>query len=160
MSAQTTYNFSTDKGVAGGIFDLSPNTIDARRNECEDSILKFGVGVVVGTSAGNQVKLPEAGATVAKFEGIVVNGFSTELNRKGELAIEKDATVGVLRKGRIWARLVDGITPAYGDALYLVISGANAGLFTNATGDNAIAITNAKFIGTKGTGNVAPVELA
>lgn len=162
MSVQTSYNFATSKGVAGGLYDLSPYSVDSRRNESSDGALKFGMGVVVGTTAGNQVKVPSA--TTNKFEGIALNGFSTELNMTGNLVIKKGVTVGVLSKGRAWVRIKTGITVAYGDDVYLIASGDNAGLFTNAEEkvENtvlSIKITGAKFIGTKGTGNVAPVEL-
>ena len=124
-----------------------------------DGVLKFGMGVVVGTAKGAQVKLPESGAALANFEGITVNGFSTEMDMDGKVAIKKEATVGVLTHGRVWARIKAGITPACGDALYLITAGDNAGLFTNATETNAIAITGGKFVGTKGTGDIAPVEI-
>ena len=159
MSVQTAYNFYTEKGVAGGLYDLSHHDVNSRRNECEDGVLKFGMGVVVGTTKGAQVKLPASGANIASFEGIVVNGHSTEMDMAGEVAVKNEATVGVLTHGRVWARIKAGITPAYGDALYLITAGENAGLFTNATETNAIAITGGKFVGTKGTGDIAPVEL-
>lgn len=159
MSVQTAYNFYTEKGVAGGLYDLSHHDVNSRRNECENGVLKFGMGVVVGTAKGAQVKLPASGATLATFEGITVNGFSTEMDMDGAVALKNEATVGVLTHGRVWARIKAGITPAYGEALYLIIDGENAGLFTNATETNAIEITGGKFVGTKGTGDIAPVEI-
>ena len=162
MSVQTSYNFATDKGVAGGLYDLSPYAVNSRRNESANGVLKFGMGVVVGTAAGNQVKVPTA--TTGKFEGIALNGFSTELDIAGNLVVKNGDTVGVLAKGRAWARIKPGITVAYGDDVYLIASGDNAGLFTNAeekqdTTVLSIKITNAKFIGVRGTGDVAPIEL-
>ena len=77
----------------------------------------------------------------------------------GAVALKNEATVGVLTHGKVWARIKAGITPAYGDALYLITTGDNAGLFTNATETGAIAITGGKFVGSKGTGDVAPVEI-
>lgn len=159
MSVQTAYNFYTEKGVAGGLYDLSHHDVNSRRNECEDGVLKFGMGVVVGTTKGTQVKLPASGASIANFEGIVINGNSTEMDKAGDVVVKKEDTVGVLTHGRVWARIKAGITPAYGDALYLITTGENAGLFTNATEANAIEITGGKFVGTKGTGNIAPVEI-
>lgn len=159
MSVQTAYNFYTEKGVAGGLYDLSHHDVNSRRNECEDGVLKFGMGVVVGTEKGAQVKLPASGATLANFEGITVNGFSTEMDMDGAVALKKEATVGVLTHGKVWARIKAGITPAYGDKVYLITTGENAGLFTNATETGAIEITGAKFVGTKGTGNIAPVAI-
>lgn len=164
MSAQTNYSYSSDVGVAGGIYDLSPYAIDARRNECEDGVLKYGCGVVVGTEKGNQIKLPTATSVAADFEGIVVHSHTKELDMKGVLSLNNGVVVGVMKKGRIWARIADEVTPAYNDALYLIIEGDNAGLFTNTasstSGSKTVAVANAKFIGGKGTGNVAPVLLA
>ncbi len=162
MSVQTSYNFATTKGVAGGLYDLSPYAVDSRRNESADGTLLFGMGVVVGTAAGNQVKVPSA--TTDKFEGVAINGFSTELDMDGALIIKKGATVGVLAKGRAWARIKADITVAYGDDVYLIASGDNAGLFTNAEEKSgstvlSVKISGAKFVGAKGTGDVAPVEL-
>ena len=159
MSVQTSYNFYTERGVAGGLYDLSHHDVNSRRNECEDGVLKFGMGVVVGTTKGAQVKLPASGASLATFEGITVNGYSTEMDMEGAVALKNEATVGVLTHGRVWARIKAGITPAYGDKVYLITAGENAGLFTNATETGAIEITGGKFVGTKGTGNIAPVEL-
>jgi hypothetical protein len=52
-------------------------------------------------------------------------------------------------------------TPAAGDPLYLVITGDEAGKFTNAAAVTAESYTavqvNGTFIGTKGTGSIAPV---
>ena len=159
MGVQTSYNFYTDRGVAGGLYDLSHHDVNSRRNECEDGVLKFGMGVVCGTLPGSQVKLPVTGATVASFEGITVNGYSTEMDMDGAVALKHEATVGVLTHGKVWVRIKDGIAPKYSDKLYLITSGDEAGCFTNATASNAIEITGGMFVGTKGTGNVAPVEL-
>lgn len=40
MSAQTSYNFHTAHGVAGGLFDISPYTSDSRNNEEADGKVK------------------------------------------------------------------------------------------------------------------------
>ena len=49
--------------------------------------------------------------------------------------------------------------PRYGDSLYLVISGDDAGCFTNAAEEGSTIAVKGRFIGSKGTGNVAPIEL-
>lgn len=166
MSVQTAYNYATPQGVAGGLYDLSPYVSDSRLNgETAAGDLKFGMGVVCGSAPGVNVKRPAAGATAGKFEGIVMNGFTTEHDVNGNVVITPGQTVGVLRYGRIWARTKAGITPGYDDPLYLIISGDNAGLFTNAAdvpAEGAASVTIAvkgRFIGGKGSGNVAPVEL-
>ncbi len=158
MSAQNSYNFATERGVAGGLYDLSPYAVETRRNESADGVIKFGMGVVVGTAKGNQFKLPST--TTDKFEGIVLNGFSNEHDMAGNIAVKKGAVAGVLSHGKAWARIKRGITVAYGDEVYLYVTGANAGLFSNAADStNTMKIDSAKFIGAKGTGDVAPVEI-
>lgn len=157
MSAQTNYSFFAPKGAAGGIVDLAPYAIDTFLNEEDAGKLKFGVGVVKGSVPGKTVKLPADGAAAADFEGVATNNRTTEFNCEGKLAARKNAAVGVMRYGRIYVRVAAGVTPAYGDPVYLVTSGDEAGFFTNATGGVAI---KGRFIGPVDTNaQVAPVEL-
>lgn len=166
MGVQTSYSYATSRGVAGGLYDLSPYASDSRLNsETAAGDLKFGMGVVCGSAPGANVKRPATGATADKFEGIVMTGFTTEQDANGDVVVMPGQTVGVLRYGRIWARIKNGISPAYGEALHLIITGDEAGLFTNVadtpaegTASKTIAV-NGRFIGGKGSGDVAPVEL-
>lgn len=167
MSAQTAYKFSTPIGVAGGIVDIAPYAIDTFLNEEDTGNMKFGVGVVKGTKAGKEVKIPASGATAANFEGVTVNNLTTEYDMEGKINIRKAAAIGVMRYGRIYARVMTGITPAYGDGLYLVTTGDEAGYFSNAaatSGSNgathtAIAVKG-RFLGTVDAANgIAEVEL-
>lgn len=166
MSVQTSYTQATPRGVAGGFFDLSNHAVNTRLNGETGDALKFGMGVVQGTTPGSDIKVPVAGSTAAKFEGITVNGYTTEMDREGKVSLPPMASIGVMQYGKIWARIISGITPAYGQAVYLYIDGPNAGLFSNAADvptegqtSKTIALGNARFIGAKGTGDVAPVEL-
>lgn len=155
MSVQTSYNFYTERGVAGGLYDLSHHDVNSRINECEDGVLKFGMGVITGGNPGSDVRVPVVGATA--FDGITVNGFSTEMDMAGAVALKNGATVGVLAHGKVWARIANGVSTDYGDELYLITDGEYAGYFTNVTEGNLKI--NGRFVGPKGTGNVAPVEL-
>ena len=163
MSAQTKYSFSTPIGSAGGIVDIAPYAIDSFLNEEKNGVLKFGVGVVQGSKPGINIALPKTGATAAKFDGIVTNNRTTEYDMDGKLAIRSGAAVGVMRYGRIYARVADKVTPQYGDALYLITEGDNAGLFTNtasATSGSTTAAVKGRFLGAADlTTKVAPVEL-
>lgn len=160
MSAQTRYGFSSPIGFAGGIYDLSPYTIDALLNEEETGKMGFGVGVVTGSNAGVGVKLPESSDTAAVFEGVTVNNRTTELDTEGKLSIKKGASVNIMRYGRIYVRVASGVEPKYGDTAYLVTSGDEAGYFTNTKDSNAIAIKG-RFLGSlDGAGTqIALVEL-
>ncbi len=155
---QTSYNYTTPKGVAGGLYDLAPYQVESRVNgETAPGALKFGMGVVQGSAPGTNIARPAAGATADKFEGLVLTGFTQEMDSTGEVTIRPKQTVGVLRYGKAWARLPKDLTVSYGDKLYLVTSGDNAGLFTNdASGGIAV---NGRFVGSADSTGVAPVEL-
>ena len=156
MSAQTTYGFSTPIGQAGGIYDLAPYAIDAFVNEANDGVMKFGMGVVVGANPGEGVAVPTAEATASKFEGIVSNRRTTENKILGGVELRKGCTVGVMRYGRIYGLLAADEKPAYGDPVYLVKSGADAGCFAKtSTGNVAI---KGRFLGGASDG-IALIEL-
>jgi len=158
MSVQTNYSYSTPRGVPGGLYDQSPYVVDTRLNEANNGKMLFGMGVMQGSAPGVNIDLPSTGATLAKFEGITVNGFTQQHDLEGKVSLGNNQSVGLLKQGRIYARLVSDVEPAYGEDAYLIVSGDNAGLFTNVSGSNTLKIS-AKFIGSKGSGAVAPVEL-
>ena len=152
MAAQTRYNYFTHKGMAGGIVDLAPIAVDSFINESENGVLGFGMGVVDGTVPGKFVKAPES--TSDKFEGIVTNRLTTERDLEGALSLRKQATVGVMKYGRIYVQLVHEAAPTYGAAVHMVCTGDDAGKFTT-TGGMAI---NARFMGTN-ENDIAEIEL-
>lgn len=162
MSGQSSYNFNLAYGLAGTLCDLSPFVMDSRVNE--ESVsgkMQFGMGVVQGSKAGVEVKLPVSTSTLAVFEGIVMNQLTHQLDLEGNLTLNEKDTVGVLRQGRGFAKLKANISPSYGDSAYLITSGDNAGLFTlsSDTGETNKLLVNGRFIGSKGSTNVAPIEL-
>lgn len=105
MSAQTNYNHLAPIGSAGGIADLSPYSIDTFLNEEETGTLKFGVGVFRGEVVGNGIKLPTSKSTAKDFEGISVSSRTTEFDTEGKLSVKKNAAVGVMRYGKVFARV-------------------------------------------------------
>lgn len=158
MSAQTRYGYITPVGSAGGIVDLAPYAIDTFLNEEATGTLAFGCGVVKGTKAGKQVKLPASTSVATDFEGIVTNNRTTEFDMEGKVRVRNGAAVGVMRYGRIYARVAEDATPAYGDPLYLVVSGDEAGYFTD--DDTSTVAIKGRFLGpVDATTQVAPVEL-
>lgn len=154
--SQLAYNFFTHKGSAGGILDLAPYEVNAFVNEEANGLMQFGMGVVGGTDPEKQVALPDTDSVPADFYGIVTNRRTTERNIDGTMDVKNKKEVGVMRWGRIYARVAEDTTVAYGDPVYLIVSGDDVGCFTNEA-DDAIAV-NAKFIGTVENG-CAPVEL-
>lgn len=158
MSAQTRYGYSTPIGAAGGIVDLAPYAIDTFLNKEEVGKMHFGVGVVAGDKKGVNVAVPEAGKTAADFEGITTNNRTTEFDMEGKLAIRKGASIGVMRYGRIYAQVAKAATPKYGDALYLIVEGEEAGCFTSEAGTN-VAIKGRFLSGVDANARIAMVEL-
>ena len=62
-----------------------------------------------------------------------------------------------MRYGRIYVRVETGDEPAYGDPLYLIIDGDEAGCFTSTEDDGTTIAVNGRFIG--GIDNsIAPVD--
>ena len=160
MSGQLSYSYQTPKGVAGGLLDISPYAIDSRINgEEEYGALKFGMGAVQGDNPGVNVLIPSTSSAASDFEGVVLTGFTQMMNTEGAANIAPLQTVGILRWGRAWVRLADGITPVYGESLYLIKTGDDAGLFTNDSGGGANFAVNGRFIGGLGSGDIAPVEI-
>ncbi|MBQ6679543.1 MAG: hypothetical protein IJM76_05920 [Lachnospiraceae bacterium] len=131
MSAQLTYNYGTQHGVAGGIYDLAPYAIDTFLNAENNGVMKFGIAVVAGTNAGVEVKKPVSASTA--IEGVTNNNLSTEMDIDGNIAIKKGAAIGVMRYGRIWVRVATEATPEYGDPAYVVKTGDEAGFFTDSS---------------------------
>lgn len=135
MSAQTVYSFSTPIGQAGGIYDLAPYEVNTFINAANDGVMKFGMGVVSGTKAGTEIKVGSG-----DFEGIVTNRRTNENGIFGGVEIRKGVALGVMRWGKIYGLLAANVEPAYGDKVYLVTSGDDAGCFTNtSTGNKEIA---------------------
>lgn len=159
MSAQTKYGYSTPMGAAGGIVDLAPYAIDSFINEEEAGAMKFGIGVVDGSKSGATIKKPADGATANDFAGITVNNRTTEYDIEGKLHVRKGVSVGVMRYGRVYGRVANGITPAYGEAVYLITTGNEAGFFTNASGANTVAVKGRFMSGKDTTANIALIEL-
>ena len=118
--------------------------------------MAFGLGVVKGTNAGFGVKIPVAGSDAGDFEGIVTNRRTTELDLEGDLTLRNKCALGVMRYGVIYALLAEGATPEYGDALYMVKSGDDAGKFTDSS-SSTLAIKG-RFLSGADNG-VAIVEL-
>ncbi len=158
MSAQTRYGYSTPIGATGGIVDLAPYSVDTFLNSEENGVMKFGLGVVQGDKPGINIALPADGATAAEFEGITTNNRTTEYNMDGKLHVRQGAAIGVMRYGKIYGRVADGVEPDYGEPVYLVASGEEAGCFTNAAEGN-VAI-KARFLGgIDKSAMIAPIEL-
>jgi hypothetical protein len=161
MSGQMSYNYTMPKGIAGTLVDISPRAIDSRINaETEAGVMMYGMGAMQGDTPGVNVIVPEDGMVAEQFEGVLMTGLTNEMNMAGQLSLRPLETVGVLRWGRPWVRVAEGVTPAYGEDMYLITAaGPDRGLFTNDDGGGANLAIYGRFIGGLGTGNVAPAEI-
>ena len=133
MAAQLNYNYGTPMGVPGGKFDIAFDEVVTRSNEEADKKMKFGLVVAVGTNVGKGVKLPTTGVTADKIEGVTVAIATTEHDTDGNVIIKKGAALSVMRKGNIWGRLANGITPEAGKTAYVALTGDDAGTFTTSS---------------------------
>lgn len=133
---QTKYGYSTAKGTPGGKVDISSDKVVTRCVEANDGVLKFGMGVVSGVTTGHGVTLPTTGKKKEDFEGVVLFEQNFEQDVTGKIVIKKGATVGVMKSGKVWARTASTATPDYGKKAYLIVTGADAGLFTHEQGTN------------------------
>ena len=158
MNMRLDYSYQAQLGIPGTLYDISPHAIDSRQNAEERAgAMRFGVGVMRGDAPGTDVRLPRAGDNLAVFEGVSIGSQTTDMDMQGDLKIRHRQTVGVMRWGRAWVRVAGGLSVRYGDPVFLIRNGADAGLFTNLAAGN-LAV-NAAFIGGLGTSDVAPIEI-
>lgn len=135
MAAQTNYSYNTPKGVPGGKFDIAFDEVVSRNNEEKDGVMKYGIAVAQGTTAGKTVKVPVAGTTADKVEGITIALPNTEQDMSGKVIVKQNRTLSVMKSGNIWGRLADETAPTAGATAYVVPSGDHAGEFS-ASADN------------------------
>ena len=156
MAAQMNYNYSTPKGVAGSKADITMvDEVVTRMNEEADGTLKYGMVAMVGTTPGHNVKVAN-GATKAQIEGVVLCAANTEQDRDGKVVVRQNSSVGIMRKGHVWGRLANGVTPTYGATAYVVVTGDDAGTFTTASeGTVDMGATFGKYV----DNGIAVVEL-
>ena len=145
-AVQTSYGFGFPKGVAGGLFDLSVHEVKTR--QAEGNGIAFGLGVVVGTNKGTDVKIPVSSATSDEFEGVVVhNSVMVEKDMDNNVSIAGKRTVGCLHFGKIWVQTGAEASPAYKEKVYLITDGDEAGKFTTASDTATKVEVNAIFLG-------------
>ena len=158
MSAQTSYKYDTITAFPGQIVDLAPYAIDTFLNEENDGAMSFGIAVIKGTKAGEQIKLPAAGSGAGDIEGVTINNLTTERDLSGNVFIRKAAAIGVMRYGRVYVKVATGVSPAYGDAAYVIKGTDEAGYFTNSS-SSTIAIKGRFLSGKDAVSGAAMVEL-
>ena len=144
MAVQMNYG-EPSRGIPGLLYDRANYEAVTRRNGADDGKMFFGLGVVQGAEPGKDITLPATGATVDKFEGVVMYSANTEMDDDGAVLLHKGQILNVCQSGKLWVQLVDSVEPAYGQPVYLVIAGDDAGKFTPTKGPN-LAVKD-RFIG-------------
>ena len=146
MAVQTNYGYGSAKGVPGGLYDLSAHEVSTR--QAEGGNLSFGLGVVIGTNKGLDVKIPESDAAGNSFEGVVVHdSVMAEMDMAGKVVKPHKATVGCLHNGKVWVVTGANAEPGYKERVYLITDGDEAGKFTT-SGDTATKVeVNGFFLG-------------
>lgn len=131
MAVQLNYNYGTPKAIPGQKADISPiDVVVARLNTEDDGDIRFGMAVAPATGKENSAIALPTGATT-EIAGVVLHGQNYEQDMSGAVIIKKNDTLGVIRKGHVWARLKDNETePKYGTKAYVVINGDGVGCFT------------------------------
>jgi len=160
MSGQLSYNYQPPLGIAGTLTDINNRSIDSFLNgEANPYAMKYGMGVVQGNNPGKDVLIPTASSEAAIFEGIAMSNLTTQQTMDGKVLVRSGETIGVLRWGRAWARIVPGLTIDREDPVYLIITGLDAGYFTNVDGDADTISIKGTFTGKVGTGDIAEINL-
>jgi len=160
MGGQLNYGYQPPLGLPGTLDDLSNKDIDSRLNgETSVTAMQYGMGVMEGTIPGIDVLIPTTTSTIGQFEGVSMNGKTTQQTMDGKVLVYPGDTVGVLRWGRPWVRIAPGLTIGYNDPVFLIISGADVGKFTNVDGGTGTLAVKATFTGKVGTGEAAVIYL-
>lgn len=155
MGVQTSYNYGTSKGIAGGLYDI---TSYENNTFITPGGIPFGSGVMKGATPGSDVKLPDADSTAEDFEGVVQNGFTTMQDMKGNAVPESGQSIGVLKQGKIWGIVGKAAVPAYDKPVYLITSGDEAGRFTTKEDTSTKIALPARFISGADNG-IAPIRV-
>jgi hypothetical protein len=149
---QLRYTEDSTRAFAGLIADLSNKTIVSKSAE---DIIPFGYGVEQGT----------ADEQVLKYVGGTLKGIATHIHNEAK-TYEANDTVNVMTKGKVWVRLVSGVTPAIDGLVYCnsttgdfqaIVTGAV--LVPNAVFRSANVDSSSHFEAVDNDGAVALVEI-
>lgn len=146
---QTDYGFALPRGVAGGIYDLSPKSIVTRLLDAGVKAVP-GLGYVVGATPGQTVAAVQSASTAANFEGVFVHGSKNlENDRNGVVEAAGADAIGIMKHGRIWVAVAETATTSYGKTVALITDGDNAGMFTDSAdaAETTKVTLEGKFIG-------------
>jgi hypothetical protein len=118
MGVQTTYNQEPAIGFEGMLADTSPSTIDTGVNVEETASIPFGVAVCFAGGANEKgVKLPSTADDIDVVWGIALHSQAYGRSDLDTDGIKPEATLNILRKGRVKVKCENGCNP--GDRLFI-----------------------------------------
>jgi hypothetical protein len=161
--SQTSYAINTDAAYAGQLGDVGPHDIGSGTDLTANEYVPFGVAVSQGTKDG-EIHLPAAsGDVTAKFLGVSVAQQTNEnlVGTGGSYAPK--VPVSFLKKGRVWVKVEEAVTPASPVFVRFAAGGGGTQLGAfRASADTATAVAlpgGAKFVTSAGAAGFALLDL-
>lgn len=148
MSAQSDYNINMREAIAGQLAEIKNYDIE---NGAAEGAIDFGFGVVAGTDAAKQVKLPAADSDV--FRGVAGHTHK-EQNSSGAARYEDTEAVNVVRKGVVWVETDDAVS--IDEAATLEIA---TGKFSNNAAGVGFIATGGVFRSSVAAAGIAKLEI-
>lgn len=155
--SQTSYNIEQSEAFAGLKVDSRFDTVESHLAE---GAIDFGLGVVAGTDATRQVKVPAADTEV--FRGLTVHRHVEKKQGTGVAQYEDKTTVDVLRKGIVWCVVEPTVASlSEDDDVYINVAvAAHRGKVTEvSTGNIATGGKCRKLVTSAGGEDLAAVEI-
>lgn len=155
--AQDTFNQYRDNAYEGQVSDIGLNDIVSR--SVETAAIGFGKPVVSGSGARSVVAV--SGATVAAdVRGFTVRSMAVENNVSDAAEYGVGDQASILRRGRIFAKCVDGASKD--DNVYVVINTAGGDALGDlrgaADGANTIALNRVTWIDDVAAGEIGEIQ--
>jgi hypothetical protein len=162
MSVQTTYNASLTPAFAGMLADSEDVSVLSMFNDEASASVAFGRAVMFGSVSNKaSAKLPTSESV--DIAGIVMHSHAYAKSDLDAVGLLPDATMNVLRKGKIWVTVEDAVQP--GDRLWVrAVAGGDpeflGGLLPADDGTDTVDCTNfGQFLTAAAAGGLAILEV-
>jgi hypothetical protein len=155
----TGYGLNHGNAFAGMVADDQVSNVVTKTNITATTV-PYGKGVVRDTTTNTETGIGTIATTTtaAMFVGVAVRELNRAYNTGDTFGAVPAKDFSVLTAGTIWVTVRETVVP--GDAACLIINATNPGDFKKTAGGNdAVAITGAKFLTGATTGNLAKLSL-
>lgn len=159
--SQTSYSLSMSTAVAGLPGDAAgaPQVIDSYANPVDE--IAFGCAVQQVSGDDSAIELPDNGSAIIR--GVAVRDLAEENGSAGaDNTFPVNSAVPIMKKGKIWVRVEEAVTPASDVYARYTVNGGNTqlGAFrTDADAGKAIQITQARFLSSTSGSGLALLEI-